>query len=869
MLHILNNIKKRGEVKHMKRKTFRKSLAVVLSIILAMSVIVQNVSLVYGEKNIIKELVTHRLGKPGDPELFTFVIEDLVELKNIETVKVPGKTSDNVIVNPQVNGNTVTGSVYGDNAEVISDGYKYTFKINYIENTAPVLNIKEPSTTIKRYDGLGYLKVEGSVTDPNKQDIKLYYLINKNQPEATQTTASNSPTPTASATPTPTPLTLQKEEGVNSPYIIKHTGGTYTFTAYIPLGELKIEDKPLDEGLYDVKIWANDGLKNSNEITLTFYNDKSNPSLPKFTVEPKDKYVKKGDNVKVSIIYPTSSQPNIPPKNIKIHYYCINEDNKYIHVDKLYTGSFDVKENMTVYAACYDEFNRKSSLQPFQIISFDTVTPAPPKKIDITSDKTVTDEPIKFIIEQGTDNNKLFDLSYYDDYINKSPKEIESVVTTKYSYDEGKTWNDYNVYEAEILPAQKVGTFKIWAKSVDKARNESEIIKSEEVTIKSSKPAPTSAPSSAPSGGGGSIIYVPPVQVESPSPSTTSEPVTTPPLELPSPTPIPIPADLGVFLTSDKTAYEENSTVTFSVYYNNKLTTPAENVVIKAEIPKDIIVVDAANGTVSGYTISWNIGTLDGKATGQIIFKLKIGKLSTSEVALSSKVTISSANQMTNTDDDESIFNFIGFSKNIAGELHTKFINGYENKQFRPDNMITRAEVAKILVTALSLEKTEGTENKFKDVDSKHWAYDYINIAVENGIFSGYGDGTFSPNKAITRAELSTALAKYLKLKNIDPAEVHFNDISNHWAKNYIEEIYRLKLIAGYSDGTFKPDAQIKRSECVTIICRLLNRGPLNNADAGFTDVSKTHWAYGYIAEGSLDHNYTRNSDGSETLVKK
>ena len=141
-------------------------------------------------------------------------------------------------------------------------------------------------------------------------------------------------------------MTLQKEEGVNSPYIIKHTGGTYTFTAYIPLGELKIEDKPLDEGLYDVKIWANDGLKNSNEITLTFYNDKSNPSLPKFTVEPKDKYVKKGDNVKVSIIYPTSSQQNIPPKNIKIHYYCINEDNKYIHVDKLYK-SFDVKENMT------------------------------------------------------------------------------------------------------------------------------------------------------------------------------------------------------------------------------------------------------------------------------------------------------------------------------------------------------------------------------------------------------------------------------------------------------------------------------------------------------------------------------------------
>jgi hypothetical protein len=222
-----------------------------------------------------------------------------------------------------------------------------------------------------------------------------------------------------------------------------------------------------------------------------------------------------------------------------------------------------------------------------------------------------------------------------------------------------------------------------------------------------------------------------------------------------------------------------------------------------------------------------------------------------------------------NMDDDQSVFNFIGFSRKIEGKPHVKFINGYETKEFKPENMITRAEVAKILVTALSLGKSTDTGKKFSDVDKKHWAYDYIITAVNNGLFSGYSDGTFLPNKAITRAELSTALAKYLKLNNIEPYKIHFNDINSHWAKNYIEEIFRSRLIEGYIDGSFKPDAQIKRCECVTIIDRLLNRGPLKDADCGFTDVNKSHWAYGYIAEGSIDHSYTRNSDGSETIKKK
>ncbi len=856
----------------MKSKTFRKSLAVVLSLILALSVIIQNVSLVYGEE-IYKEWKTKYLGVKDRPEDFTFEIEDLLDVTKIESVKVPGKSSDNVILNEKVNGNTVSGSIYGDNAEVVDGGYIYKFKINYNKNTAPVLTISDPPTMIKRYDGYEYIEVKGSVTDPNNQNIKLFYLINKAQPQASQspvvaTPTNTSSTPTTSVTPTtsatPTPKSFQsvagKDDGV--PYTIEHKGGSSEFKCYLPIGDLTEGD-----GLYNISIWANDGLKKSNVVDRTFYRDTAKPTKPEINVNPNDKYSKK---VNVNIVYPTSSQSSIPEKKIRIEYdYITSKGSVY----KSYTGnttSFELDENLTtVTAACYDEFNRKSIERSYKIINIDNTPPSAPQII-LKSDSTVTDKPIKFVINHGTD--KVIDLNAYNNA--KEINEINGPVYSKYSIDGGKTWDDYkdinSKFEAEISNTQKVGDFEIIAKTVDSVGNESIYSEPVKVTIKSTKPAPTPTPSnnSGSGGGGGGYVYIPPVQSATPTPSTVIDPASTIPKAVPTPTPIPVPADLGVFLTSDKTAYEENSTVAFSVYYNNKLTTPAENVVIKAEIPQDTTVVDAAKGTVSGNTISWDIGSLNGKATGEIIFKIKLGTLSASEVAMSSKATISSANQMTNPDDDESTFNFIGFSKKIAGKPHTKFINGYENKQFRPENMITRAEVAKILVTALSLAKSKDTGKKFKDVDSKHWAYDYIVTAVNSGIFSGYSDGTFLPNKAITRAELSTALAKYLKLKNVEPSKVHFKDISAHWAKNYIEEIYRSKLIAGYSDGSFKPDAQIKRSECVTIICRLLNRGPLKDADSGFVDVNKSHWAYGYIAEGSLDHSYTRNSDGSETKKK-
>jgi hypothetical protein len=107
-----------------------------------------------------------------------------------------------------------------------------------------------------------------------------------------------------------------------------------------------------------------------------------------------------------------------------------------------------------------------------------------------------------------------------------------------------------------------------------------------------------------------------------------------------------------------------------------------------------------------------------------------------------------------------------------------------------------------------------------------------------------------------------------LKLSSVAASELDFTDIKGHWAQNYIEEIYRFKIIKGYEDGMFKPNNKITRAEVVTMFNRMLYRGPLNGVESKFPDAPKSHWAFGQIIESATDHKYTRNTDGSELIAK-
>jgi hypothetical protein len=219
-------------------------------------------------------------------------------------------------------------------------------------------------------------------------------------------------------------------------------------------------------------------------------------------------------------------------------------------------------------------------------------------------------------------------------------------------------------------------------------------------------------------------------------------------------------------------------------------------------------------------------------------------------------------------EDDSSKITVLVYSNRYAS-THNRYIEGYPDGLFKSGRNMTRGEIAAVFARLLNLDVTK-SQSSFKDL-SGHWAAGYIAAVSQKGLMQGYADGTFAPNKAITRAEFATIIARYFSIarsNDIRPMEMHFNDIDSNWAKSTIEETYRYNIVKGYADGSFKPNSSVVRSEAVTIINRMLYRGPLNNPDVTFPDVPKAFWAFGQVEESALSHEYTINPDGTETVVK-
>jgi hypothetical protein len=335
-------------------------------------------------------------------------------------------------------------------------------------------------------------------------------------------------------------------------------------------------------------------------------------------------------------------------------------------------------------------------------------------------------------------------------------------------------------------------------------------------------------------------------------------------------------ADLAVFISADKSRYQESSVINYSIEYKNKGKVNVTNVKLTAQIPKFTKVLDAANGTINGSQIEWSIGNLAVGETYTKEYKVKVDLLTKSEeytdntAVISSNQTVDVPENNTSGNDDTSTIRVMLYSNRFNEGNHSSYILGYNDKTFKPKRNVTRAEVAAMFARIMGLTVNDATKSSYVDVSSKHWALGYIEAVTKSGIFKGYMDSTFHPNEPITRAELATVIFNYLHLKNIAPSKVHFTDLTNHWAVNYVEEIYRFKLIQGYSDGSFRPNNNIIRAEVVTMINRMLYRGPLKVTKASFPDVEKSYWAFGDIEEASRNHKYIRDEkDGSELLVEK
>lgn len=182
---------------------------------------------------------------------------------------------------------------------------------------------------------------------------------------------------------------------------------------------------------------------------------------------------------------------------------------------------------------------------------------------------------------------------------------------------------------------------------------------------------------------------------------------------------------------------------------------------------------------------------------------------------------------------------------------HEAYMSGEEGARFYPDRAMTRAEMAQVLYNLLA-SYPPVTGGSFSDVSAGAWYATAVNTLVELDVLSGYEDGTFRPNNAVTRAEFVTAVCKCFDLT--DGADSGFSDVSG-WASGYINAAVERGWIVGMGDGTFQPNANLTRAQVTPILNKALERtGSGFAADAGtqeFVDVPSSHWAYEHIAEAA------------------
>lgn len=205
---------------------------------------------------------------------------------------------------------------------------------------------------------------------------------------------------------------------------------------------------------------------------------------------------------------------------------------------------------------------------------------------------------------------------------------------------------------------------------------------------------------------------------------------------------------------------------------------------------------------------------------------------------------------------------------------HYQYMMGYEDKTFRPEKNITREEVA-AMFARLYKERTTSviTKNDFTDVEDNRWSSEAISQMKELGILKGYPDGSFKPEKSITRAEFAAIATR---LENQKTGNKTFIDVEEkHWAYREIQKAATAGWIEGYPDKTFKPEREITRAEVVKIANKMQNRivdkrfVDRNESNITYLSDIKGHWAYYEIVEATNGHEYVRDTNGVDEIWQK
>ena len=211
----------------------------------------------------------------------------------------------------------------------------------------------------------------------------------------------------------------------------------------------------------------------------------------------------------------------------------------------------------------------------------------------------------------------------------------------------------------------------------------------------------------------------------------------------------------------------------------------------------------------------------------------------------------------------------------LNADDHFAYVIGYPDGGVHPHATITRAETATIFFRLLT-EKTRKDNltkyHSFRDVPQGAWYNAAVATMAKLKIITGYPDGTFQPDAPVTRAEFAAIAARFDEKSARTTAS--FRDIYGHWAERYISRSAELGWIRGYTDNTFRPDQSITRAEAMALINRVLNRNPESKDDllrsmTIFNDnLDTAKWYYLDVQEAANSHDFIRKANGYEMWKK-
>ena len=201
---------------------------------------------------------------------------------------------------------------------------------------------------------------------------------------------------------------------------------------------------------------------------------------------------------------------------------------------------------------------------------------------------------------------------------------------------------------------------------------------------------------------------------------------------------------------------------------------------------------------------------------------------------------------------------FTGVADWLKTDVHDAYMTGVGNGLFAPNANMTRAQVAQMFYNLLK-DKSASASTTFSDVPSDAWYTEAVNTLAALGIIGG-SNGKFRPNDPITRAEFVAIAMRFAG--TVRGAKASFSDVSRDaWYYESIANAVEYGWIGGYTDGTFRPNKPITRAEVVSITNRMLNRSFDTDVRATtvtrFTDVATSHWAFAAIAEATTSHDHT------------